>query len=324
MKRREFITAAALVVLDAFPAEADRLKLIGWFMGIADDSEGQARLFEFREALNQLGWREGTNYRLELRWGSGDSELIRSFAVDFASLDPDVILANGAPVMAALQRATSKTPVVFVQLTDPVEAGFVRSLRQPGGNITGFTHFEYSVGAKWLQVLKELAPATSRVGVMQNPSNPDWPRYWRAVASGASTLALSMIPAHVDHHSKIRPVIRDLASEPDTALVVLPDTITSVYRDEIIDAAAQYRLPAVYPLRFFALSGGLVSYGVDHLDLYRRAASYVDRILEGASPGDLPVQQPTKFHLVINAKAAKALGLTIPPTLLARADEVIE
>jgi putative ABC transport system substrate-binding protein len=326
-RRREFITligGAALSPLAARAQQPERMRRIGVLMPTANDAEGQARIAAFQRGLAELGWIDGRNVRIDYRWSSADSERMRAFATDLVALAPDVILANGSTPVAALRGATSRIPIVFTQVADPVGSGLVENLARPGANITGFTNFEYAMAGKWLGALKEIAPRVTRVGVLSSPQNPNWRPFMRATEtlSAVSGLALSMAPAR--DAGEIERALAALAGEPDTGLIVLPDPVTGVNREQIVALAAHHRLPAAYPFRFFTVAGGLLSYGIDPAAQFREAASYVDRILRGMRPGDLPVQAPTKFELVINLKTAKALGLTVPPTLLSVADEVIE
>jgi ABC-type uncharacterized transport system substrate-binding protein len=327
MRRRAFI--ALLGGAAAWPQrlsaqQPGRMRRIGVFIGIADDAEGQARVAAFRQALQALGWIEGRNVQLEVRFADGTAELMRPYAKEIVALDPDVILVATNPALAALRQETRTLPIVFAQVADPVGAGFVASAAKPGGNITGFTHIEYSIVGKWLELLKEVAPSLKRVAALANPTDFTWPTYARIMADLAPSLGLQVIPTGVRSRDDIARAIEAFAREPDGGLVNLPTPTTAVNRDLIIRLAAQHRLPAVYHLRFFAADGGLMSYGVDNIDMFRRAASYVDRILKGADAGDLPVQFPTKYELVINLRTAKALGLKIPEAFLLRADAVLE
>jgi ABC-type uncharacterized transport system substrate-binding protein len=328
MRRREVIAllgAALAFPLDAGGQSTDRTRRIGVLMGFAaTDPEAQSRLAAFREALQNLGWTEGRNIRIDLRAAGGDTERIRAYAAELVGMVPDVILANGDSVLPALQRATRRTPIVFVQVPDPVGGGFVANMAQPGGNITGFTSFEYSMAGKWLELLKEIVPTRNRVLVILDSNVPASVGFLRIIEAAASSFGVQLTPVGVHDDADITKAIDALARESNTGLIVLPSPIALMHRERIVALAALRRLPAVYPYRYFATSGGLMSYGVDVIDLYRRAASYVDRILKGAPPGELPVQAPTKFEFVINLKTAKALGLDVPPSLLARADEVIE
>ena len=271
-----------------------------------------------------MGWTDGRNVRIDYRWAAGDPERARTYAAELVRLKPDVILANTALALLPLKRETGTIPIVFTLIYDPVGSGFVASLAHPGGNITGFTLGDFSLGGKMLQVLREVAPQVSRVAVILNPNQPPHVAIWRAIEAVAPSFRVHLTASAVKDSAEIEPVIKAFAGEPNGGLVVLPSPITETHREHVIALAARHRLPAVYGFRSFIISGGLVSYGINTVDPFRRAALYVDRILKGAKPGDLPVQQPTKYELVINLKTAKALGLTIPQSLLQRADEVIQ
>jgi ABC-type uncharacterized transport system substrate-binding protein len=326
MKRREFMVllgCAAAWPLAAGAQQPDRVRRVGVLMGIADDPEGQARVMVFRQALQGLGWREGRNVQFIHRWSAGDVMQARQFAKELLDLRSDVILANSTPIAVAVRDTTRTTPTVFVQVSDPVTAGVVQSLARPGGNLTGFTTFEPSIASKWLELVKRIAPNITRVAYLFNPNTAPL-IYARAVETAAPLLSINPFAAKVHNAAEMEGVIEQFARESGSALLVLPDLFTATNRQSIIALAAHHRLPAVYPARYFVASGGLMSYGVELLETYRQAASYVDRILKGERPSDLPVQQPTKFEFVINLNTAKALGLDVRPTLLARADEVIE
>jgi putative ABC transport system substrate-binding protein len=326
IRRREFIFLlgyAAAWPLAARAQQPDRVRRVGVLMGISDDPEGQARIAVFRQALQALGWTEGRNVQFIYRWSAGDAEHARPFAKELLDLRSDVILANSTPVAIAVRDATQTTPTVFVQVSDPVTAGVVQSLERPGGNLTGFTNFEPSIANKWLELLKGVAPNIMRVAYLFNPDTAPL-FYAKAVETGAPSLSIRPFAAAVHNTAEMERTIEQFAREPDGALLVLPDLFTATNRQSIITLAARHRLPAVYPARYFVASGGLMSYGVEMLETYRQAASHVDRILRGERPSDLPVQQPTNFELVINLKTVKALGVTVPPSLLTRANEVIE
>jgi putative tryptophan/tyrosine transport system substrate-binding protein len=326
MKRREFIIllgSAAAWPVAAGAQQPDRVRRVGVLMGISDDPEGQARVAVFRQALAALGWTEGRNVQFIYRWSAGDVVHARQFAKELLDLRSDVILANSTPIAVAVRDITRTIPTVFVQVSDPVTAGVVQSLARPGNNLTGFTNFEPSIASKWLELVKRVAPSITRVAYLFNPNTAPL-FYARAVETAAPLLSLNPFAAEVHNAAEVEGVIEQVAREPGSALIVLPDLFTATNRQSIIGLAAHYRLAAVYPFRYFVASGGLMSYGIEMLETYRQAASYVDRILKGERPSDLPVQQPTKFEFVINLKTAKVLGLEIPPTLLARADEVIE
>jgi len=309
MRRREFITLVSGAVA-AWPftarAQAHGIKRLTILMSVADDPEGQARVAAFRQGLQQLGWVEGRNVLVEYQWGGGDPARLKIQAAEVAAMMPDVILAGGTAALVPMQQETRSIPIVFV------------------GSVTGFTIFEVSLVGKMLEALKQVAPGTARVVLIYSPTNSNAADYWRSLETVAPTLAVKPVAAPVRDADEIERACAALAGERNGGLLVPPDAITTARRELIIALAARYRLPAVYPFRFFVTSGGLMSYGPDTLDPYRRAAGYVDRILKGEKPADLPVQAPTKYETVINLKTAKALGLTVPPTLLARADEVIE
>ena len=278
----------------------------------------------FRQALQKLGWTEGQNVRIDVRWAGGDAALDRKFATELAALTPDVILATASPTVAALQAATRTVPIVFAHAVDPVGGGFVDSLARPGGNATGFVLFEYGMGAKWLELLKEIAPNVRRVAVLRDSAIAAGIGQFGAIQSVAPTLGVELTPVNLHDPGEIERAISAFASSPNGGLIVTAAPLTSVHRDLIVTLAARHKLPAVYYSRYFTAGGGLISYGTDIYDLYRRAAAYIDRVLKGEKPSDLPVQAPIKFETVINMKTAKALGITMPASLLTRADEVIE
>jgi putative tryptophan/tyrosine transport system substrate-binding protein len=330
MKRRKFITllggAAAAWPFAARPEQRERMRRIGVLMGLAEsDPEGQSRIAAFRKTLQTMGWAEGRNVRVDYYWAAGDIDRTHALAKELVSSAPDVIVVNTPPGLPALRLETHTIPIVFVQVLDASESTVVLNPARPESNVTGFTNFyEYGVSGKWLALLKEIAPSVSRVAILQNPNHPSWVGYQGSIAKTAPLLSVQPIRAHVYTPADIDNVLDALAREPNGGLLVLPDTFTTVHRDKIVALADHHRLPAVYPLRFFATGGGLIAYGADLVELLRLSASYVDRILRGARPSDLPVQSSTKFELIINLKTAKTLGLEVPPTLLARADEVIE
>jgi putative tryptophan/tyrosine transport system substrate-binding protein len=328
MRRREFITllgAAAAWPLAARAQQGERMRRIGVLMNLAaDDAEGQARLATFRQGLQQLGWIEGRNAHLDVRWGAGDAERFRRYAAELVALAPDLILAASGSTMPPLLHATRTVPIVFVQVADPVGNGFVASLARPGGNATGFTNIDFSMSAKWLELLKQIAPGATRAAVLRDSTEPTGIGQWGALQSVAPSFTLELTPVGVSDPGEIERAIAGFANLPNGGLIVTASAPTAVHRDLIITLATRHRLPAVYAYKYFITSGGLISYGPDTIDPYRRAAGYVDRILKGEKPADLPVQAPTKYELVINLKTAKALGLEIPDGLLARADEVIE
>jgi putative ABC transport system substrate-binding protein len=327
--RREFIAAlsgaAAAWPLAARAQQPERMRRIALLMNYAEgDTSAQADLLAFRQGLRELGWTEGRNVQFDYRWAAADADRTRSYAVELVSLTPDAIVANTLPVAAALKKATTTIPIVIAFGGDPVTAGLVSNQAHPGGNITGFTVAETPLAGKWLELLRELAPDATRVAIIRAPENPNLTGYVRAIEAANAGHTLELTQVDVNDGPDIGRAIDAFAHGSNGALMVLPGPSTFVYRKAIISAAAGGRLPAIYPFRSFSDDGGLASYGANEVDVFRRAASYVDRILRGENAGDLPVQEPTKFDLVINLKTAKALGLTIPPTLLARADEVIE
>jgi putative ABC transport system substrate-binding protein len=327
MKRREFIAVLGTAVawpLAARAQQPDRVRRIGVLIGSTDDQEMQARLAAFRQALQQSGWTDGRNLRIDYRWAEGNADQARKYAAELAALAPDVILAGGGAVVPSLQQATSTIPIVFTQTPDPVGAGFVDSLARPGGNVTGFMALEYGAGAKWLELLKEIAPATSRVAVVRDPTISAGLGFFGAIQAVAPSLGVELTPISMRDVGEIERTLTAFARSPNGGLIVAGSALAYVHSDLIFTLAARHKLPAVYFARFFVTSGGLMSYGPEFIDQYRRAAGYVDRILRGERPTDLPVQAPTKYELVINLKTAKALGLTVPAALLARADEVIE
>jgi putative tryptophan/tyrosine transport system substrate-binding protein len=329
MKRREFITlvggAAATWPLVVQAQQPNRLRTIGVLMNLtADDPEGPTRITAFRQKLQDLGWDDG-NLRMEVRWPGGDVTRMRSFAEELVRLPPHVILVTSNPAMAVMQQVSRTTPIVFVTVADPVGSGFIESLARPGGNVTGFTNFETSMGGKWLDLLKEIAPNVRRVGVLYHPETASTVSILRNIESAAPSLKIDVVALGVHDAVEVERAVVSLAEgSPASSLIVIPHPVTGANREKIISMAFKYRLPAVYAFRYFVSDGGLMSYGIDQTDAYRQGATYVDRILRGAKPSDLPVQAPTKFQLIVNLKTAKALGLTVPPTLVARADEVIE
>jgi putative ABC transport system substrate-binding protein len=328
MRRREFITligSAAVVPLVAGAQPSESMRRVGVLMSTAaDDREGQARIGAFRQGLQKLGWIEGQNVRLDIRWGGGDADLDRRFAAELVALTPDVILATASSTVAALQGATRTVPVVFAHAVDPVAAGFVDSLARPGGNATGFVLFEYGISAKWLELLKEIAPSVTRAGVLRDPAMAAGTGQFGALQSVAPSFGVELSPVNVRDAGEIERVVTAFARSSNGGLIVTASPLATLHRDLIVALAARHKLCAVYNLRLFVTAGGLISYGSDVPDLLRRAAGYVDRILKGEKPADLPVQAPTKFEMVVNIKTARALGITVPPSLLARADEVIE
>jgi len=328
MQRRDFITliggAAVAWPVAARAQQADRVRLVGSLNILAeDDPESRLRIAAFKQGLQELGWTEGGNVRIEARWAGGDDGLVRKYAAELAALAPDVILTSGSVTVRPVQQATRTVPIVFVGVVDPVGSGYVDSLSRPGGNTTGFTLFEYSLSGKWLELLKEIAPNVTRTAVIRDPTRGSGIAQFAAIQTVAPSLGveLSTINA-LDVHDMERGIAA-FARSANGGLIVTSGG-TGFHRNVIIPLAAQLRLPSVYPYRYYAIEGGLVAYGPNTIEQYRRAAKYVDRILKGEKPADLPVQAPTRYELTINLKTAKALGLTVPPTLLARADEVIE
>jgi putative ABC transport system substrate-binding protein len=329
MKRRAFITllggAAAGWPLAARAQQGERMRRIGVLMGTDEsDPDQKALVSAFVHALADLGWRDGRNIGIDYRWASGDTGRLREQAAELARLAPDVVVAQGTPATTALRHTAPATAIVFVMVTDPVGSGLVSSLAHPAGNITGFTNYEYALGGKWLETLREIAPRVNRVAVIHNADNAAAPGQLRTIEAAAPTLGVQVTPAPVRSAAEIEHAITTFAPGVNGGLVVLVDFITLTHRDLIVTLAAHHRLPAIFNVRVFVKSGGLVSYSINPIDLFYRAASYVDRILKGAKAADLPVQQPTKFELHVNLKTAKALGLEVPARLLARADEVIE
>jgi putative ABC transport system substrate-binding protein len=326
MNRREIIAALGSAVacpVVAQAQQAERVRRIGILMNLAEDAEGQARLAAFLQGLQESGWSVGRNVRIDARWGSGDTELYRRYSAELIMLMPDVIVTAGAPAVEVLQRATRTVPIVFVRVTDPVGGGLVTSLARPGGNTTGFTLSEYGLSGKWLALLKQIAPGIERAAVLRDPVAVGIGQF-AAIQTVGPSLNVEVSAIDVRDPGEIERGIMALARRPNGSLIMTAAAPTTINRGLIIALAAQHRLPAIYPNRIFVIDGGLISYGPEGADQWRRAAGYVDRILKGENPGDLPVQEPTKFELVINLKTAKALGLTIPETLLATADEVIQ
>jgi len=329
VKRREFISllggAAAAWPLAARAQQGERVRHIGVLVpATANDPEFQARMGTFEQGLQESGWSIGRNVHIDIRWTTPNATKIRQQAAELVALAPDVIFATGGSVVAPLLQATRTLPIVFVQVPDPVAAGFVDSLARPGGNATGFTQFEYSVGAKSLELLKEILPGLTRAVVLRDPASPDGIGQFAAIQAVGPLLGVELRPIGVREPDEIGRAVATIADRSGSGLIVTASGLAILHRELIITLAAQHRLPAVYPYRFFVIDGGLISYGPSTSDPYRRAAGYVDRILKGEKPADLPVQAPTKYELVLNLKTAKTLGIDVPPTLLARADEVIE
>jgi putative tryptophan/tyrosine transport system substrate-binding protein len=328
MRRREFIAGLGGTTV-AWPFVAcaqqpERVRRIGVLMGGAPTGQNPIAYAAFLRRLGKLGWTDGRNVRIEARWANSDPELVRSYGTELAGHSPDVFLVQSNPALAALRSLAGNTPIVFVHVADPVGSGFVASLARPGGNITGFTNFEPSMGSKWLQMLNQVAPHVAHAAALFHPETPANVAFWRDAEAAAPKMGIRVVAAGVHNADEVEHAITAVAVQPYSGLVVCPHTVTEVHLRLIIELAAKYRLPAVYPFRYHAEAGGLLSYGVDAMDLVPRAADYVDRILRGTNPGNLPVQAPIKFELIVNLKTANALGLTVPPTLLARADEVIE
>jgi putative ABC transport system substrate-binding protein len=332
LRRRQFITllgGAAAWPRMARAQQTERVRRIGiLFGGFSEtDAEPRARIEAFKRQLQQLGWVDGRNIRIDVRFGAGDENRLQANAQELIGLSPGVIVANSAPAVMALARQTKTTPIVFANFFNPVGSGLVASLARPGGNVTGFSNFEPAMAGKWLELLREIAPDVTRVVAMFdriNVLNTEYAEFAEATEKLAPSFHLEYIAAPVSNAEDVQEAIHSSAREPNGGLIVMGGTVTSANRETIVRLAAQHRLPTVYPFRYYVMTGGLLSYGVDAVDLFRRTAIYVDHLLKGANPAELPVQTPTKFELVINVKTAKALGLEVPPTLLARADEVIE
>ena len=329
MKRRQFITllggAAATWPLAARAQQGERMRRIGVLLpAAADDAEFQARVGAFLQALALLGWTIGRNVRIDTSWAGADAASIRRHAVELAALAPDVILAFGCSTVGPLLQATRTVPIEFPAAVDPVGSGFVDSLARPGGNATGFMGFEYSLGGKWLELLKQIAPGVKRVAVLRDAANPSGNALFGVIQAAAPSLRVEVNPVNMRDAGEIERAVTAFARASNGGLIMTANPFAIVHRDLIITLAARHKLPAVYSERSFVAAGGLVSYGTDYIDQYRKAAGYVDRILKGEKPADLPVQTPTKYELAVNLKTAKALGLAVPPSVLARADEVIE
>ena len=330
MRRREFITLLSGVAAVAWPIlarsqQSEQMRRIGVLRnGAADDPLGQAGLTAFRQVLQQLGWSEGRNMRIDIRYGENNAERFRRYAAELATLSPDVILAAGTPSVTAVQSVAHTVPIVFVEVSDPVAAGLVETLAHPGGNTTGFMNSEHSLSAKWLDLLKQIAPGVTRAAVLRDSADPAGIAQFSVLQAIAQSRGVEVSPVSVRDAGEIERAVAALARSVNGGVIETPSAGISVNRELIITLAARYKLPAVYADRYRAISGGLISYGPDRVEQHRGAAGYVDRILKGGKPADLPVQAPTKYQLVINLKTAKAIGLTMPAALLASADEVIE
>jgi putative ABC transport system substrate-binding protein len=333
MRRREFVTviggaiasSGLLLPITAGAQQPERMRRIGVLLPAAvDDPEFQARVGAFLQALGQLGWSIGRNVQIDTRWATTNADDIRRHATELAALAPDVILAFGAATVRALLQATRTVPVVFPVVIDPVGAGYVDSLSRPGGNATGFMSFEFSLGGKWLELLKQVSPGMMRVAVLRDSDTPTGMAQFGVIQAAAPSLRVEVIPVNMPGAEEIERAVAAFARNPNGGLILTASALAALHRDLIVTLAARYKLPAVYSERSFVAAGGLMSYGADYIDQFRRAAGYVDRILKGEKPADLPVQAPTKYDMVINLKTAKALGLDVPATVLARADEVIE
>jgi putative ABC transport system substrate-binding protein len=329
MRRREFITLVASA--SAWPVvvraqQPDRMRRIGVLMAFTEnDQQGTARVAAFRDGLQKLGWAQGRNILIDTRWAGASTETIKQFAKELVALQPDLILSNSTPTTLALLQQTRTIPIIFAVVSDPIGSGFVANFARPGGNVSGLTSIEPTMAGKWVELLKQVAPRVARVAILFNPTTATYAEYFlNPFKSAAAFFGVEAIIAPVRDRSELEPVFAAQARAPNSGLAVMTDSFTSVHRAEIISLAAQYRLPAIYPYRFFVKIGGLLSYGNDLVDNFRRAAAYADRILKGSKPSELPIQAPVKFEMAINLKTARTLGLTVPPTLIARADEVIE
>jgi ABC-type uncharacterized transport system substrate-binding protein len=329
MRRRDFISLIGGVAA-GWPAEtraqqAAQIRRVGAVLALSErDAEIQARIAALRKELERLGWQEGRNIHVAYRWAAADPNLKRTYVAELVEQKPDLIFAAPTSMAVAVQRETRSIPIVFAQVADPVAEGLVNSIAHPGGNATGFSHFEFGIGAKWLEVLKEIAPNVTRVAIMYDPANSASTGYLPLMETAARSLALDIIPSPARDDSQIEDVMNALARESNGGVILIPSPLMGASHRLIISLANRYRLPSIFSFRYYPADGGLASYGVDLVDLYRHAAGYIDRVLRGERPADLPVQGPTKYELTINSKAAKAIGLDVPPTLLARADEVIE
>jgi putative ABC transport system substrate-binding protein len=328
MKRREFITLIGGAAASPFAAKAqraERVRRIGVLMpGAAEDPENKNRITAFQQGLQELGWTDGRNVRIDYRWGGGDADRIRSTAVELVALEPDVIFAVASSIIIALQQVTHTVPIVFANITDPVGAGYVDSLARPGGNITGFLLFEYGLAGKWLELLKQIAPTVTRAAVIRDSKTSAGIGQWAVIQAMAPSMGIDLNLINIRDADQIKLDIAAFAHLSDGGLIVTANPLATQHRELIIRLAADHKLPAVYFERYFVTGGGLISYGAHMVDQFQRAAAYVDRVLKGEKPANLPVQGPTKYELAVNLKTAKALGIAVPPPLLARADEVIE
>jgi putative ABC transport system substrate-binding protein len=329
MKRREFVTLLGGVAAWPLAARAqqrvDRPRRVGWLVGLPEqDPEAQRRNVVVVQSLRDLGWMVGRNLQIDYRYMIGDNQRFDDQAAELIALSPDVLLANNTPATRALKQATSTIPIVFALVLDPVASGLITNLARPGGNVTGFTNFELSMGGKWLELLKEVSPRITKVALIFNPRTAPFAGILRSIEAAAPSFAINIAKRGVTDQTDLELAIAAAGREPVTALIVFPDLFTTAHHEQITALAQQYRLAGIYPYRYFTAAGGLMSYGLDSPDVFRRTVGYVDRILKGEKPGDLPVEQPNKFELVINLTTAKALGLSVPQTLLATADEVIE
>jgi putative tryptophan/tyrosine transport system substrate-binding protein len=332
ISRRGIVGAVAMFGLAAVtraqvvaPPSGDRMRRLGVLMGMSQhDPEAGLRTAALEQGLRELGWEAGRNLQIDYRWASGNAEQIRNLAKELVGLQPEILLANSRPVLATLRQETATIPIVFTLVSDPLGGGFVESLAHPGGNITGFAGFSFPIAGKWLDTLREIVPRVPRVALLGSPKTAPYDGYWRVFEAAARRLAIEPINSQISDPAGIEPLMIALGQRPGGGLIVLPDNFALMNRDLIVGLAERYRVPAIYPYRHYVVSGGLVSDGIDAEDVFRRTASYIDRIFKGAKPGDLQVQQPAKFELVINVRAAEALGLTVPQSLLAIANEKIE
>jgi putative ABC transport system substrate-binding protein len=325
MRRRDLICLiGCLAVTPAATFAQERIRRIAILMNRANDPEGQSRLATIKQTMEQLGWSEGRNLQIDIRWGEDEIDLERKYAAELVALSPDLILAAGTVSMTALQPLTRTLPIVFAVVADPVGAGFVKSLARPGGNATGFSLYEYGMSGKWVELLKQIAPGVTRAAVLRDVTNPAGLAYFGAIRATAQSLGVEVSPVGMQSADEIEKGIAEFALATKGGLIVTPNSAASIHRALIVDLAARYKLPAVYPFSYMVTGGGLMSYGPDYVEQFRNAAGYVDRVLRGEKPADLPVQQPTKYKMVINLKTAKALGLNVTHTLIGLADEVIE